>query len=251
MKSDRLPIVGLAVSVVPGADQAVEQILGWAKDGSSRFVCFANVHMAMDGHDDRAFQAMVNRADLVLPDGMPLVWCLRKRGHEAATRISGPDTMETLCERAARLGIPVGLYGGRDDVREALEAELRRRHPDIDIPYSYSPPFRPLGEEEEAGIARSIEDSGARLLFVGLGCPKQEKWMARLAGRVPAVMLGVGAAFDFIAGSQARAPRWMRDNGLEWLHRLGSEPRRLLGRYLRHNPRFVWLAAREIRRDRS
>jgi len=246
----RLAILGTRVSITEEPGGAVHRILDWARRQKSRYVCFANVHMVMDGHDDPAFQAVVNGADLVLPDGMPLVWCLRRRGYPDARRVSGPDTMEALCREAARAGIPIGLYGGRQDVLEALKSELERTCPGLSIPYSFSPPFRSLEATEEARILEEIGRSGARLLFVGLGCPKQEKWMAESVGRVPAVMLGVGAAFDFISGTLPRAPRWMRESGLEWLHRFLAEPRRLLGRYLRHNPRFMLLAAREIRDDR-
>ncbi|MGC8876983.1 WecB/TagA/CpsF family glycosyltransferase [Thermus sp.] len=223
-------------------EKATEKVLAWAAVGESRYVCVANVHMVMEAHDDPNFRALVNAADLVTPDGMPLVWMLRKLGHPYQERVYGPELTLRVCAEAARRGVPVGFYGGHPEALEALVRNLRARFPGLRVVYAYSPPFRPLTPEEDERVTEEINASGARILFVGLGCPKQERWMAEHKGKVRAVMLGVGAAFDLHAGQVRQAPVWMQKAGLEWLFRLGQEPRRLWRRYLKHNPRFLLLA---------
>ena len=220
--------------------EAARQISTWAKAGESRYVCVANVHMVMEAYDSPDFKEIVNAADLITPDGMPLVWMLRRMGYPQQTRVYGPDlTLEVIAAAAAE-NIPVGFYGGALDVLEAMLRVLKSKCPGLQVPYAYSPPFRPLTAEEDAEVVNGINASGARILFVGLGCPKQERWMAEHGSKIQAVMLGVGAAFDFHAGSIRQAPRWMQKSGLEWLFRLIQEPRRLWRRYLYQNPRFVW-----------
>jgi N-acetylglucosaminyldiphosphoundecaprenol N-acetyl-beta-D-mannosaminyltransferase len=232
----------LGVKVIESSyGEVAEKSISWAKRGESRAVFFANVHMLMEAFDDMAFRTMLNSADMVNPDGMPLVWTLRAMGKKAATRVYGPDATEVLLRAAQDSGIPVGFYGGSAAALMRLVTEVQRRYPRLEIVFTMSPPFRALDPAEDQEIVRQISDSGARLLFVGLGCPKQERWIMDHRGRIPAVMLGVGAAFDFLAGSKPQAPRWMMRNGLEWVFRLASEPRRLAGRYLKHNPRFIAL----------
>ena len=216
--------------------------MNWASSGQSRYVCAANVHMVMEGYDSRAFRDCVNQADLVTPDGMPLVWILRRRSAREATRVYGPDLMLHLLEAAQQAGLPVGFFGSRPEVMQALLDHVHARFPALQITYSYSPPFRVLSDDENAAIRREVTQSGARLLFVGLGCPKQELWMAANTHGVPSVMVGVGAAFDFISHSVRQAPGWMRASGLEWAFRFAQEPRRLWRRYLKHNTRFVMRA---------
>jgi N-acetylglucosaminyldiphosphoundecaprenol N-acetyl-beta-D-mannosaminyltransferase len=216
-------------------------IVRWAEAGESRYVCAANVHMTMEAFDRAEFRAMVNAADLVTPDGMPLVWTLRGSGHRGQGRVYGPDLMVEVLNAAAKAGIPVGLFGGRREVLDRLLAALVRRFPGLKIVYAESPPFRPPTEAERRATIAAINTSGARILFVGLGCPKQERWMAECRGEVRAVMVGVGAAFDFLAGTTPQAPRWVMALGLEWSFRLLTEPRRLWKRYLKNNPRFVVL----------
>jgi N-acetylglucosaminyldiphosphoundecaprenol N-acetyl-beta-D-mannosaminyltransferase len=230
-----------------GVDQtnyrsAVQGILDWALRGESRYVCVANVHMVMEAYDDAAFRQIVNAADLVTPDGMPLVWVMRWQGLRQQERVYGPTLTQSVLEAANREGIPVGFYGSTPQTLEKLKRNVQERYPSLKIAYLYAPPFRPLTPEEDEEVVRAINDSGTRILFVGLGCPKQERWMAAHKGRVQAVMLGVGAAFNFLAGVKPQAPRWMQRAGLEWLFRLASEPRRLWRRYLINNPRFVILA---------
>lgn len=227
-------------------DEAVRQVVTWARAGASRTVCVANVHMVMETVDDPAFRAVVNGADLVTPDGMPLVWALRRLGHPKATRVYGPDLMLHVCAAAAEAGLPVAFYGGTPETLDALAARLGARFPGLHVACRIAPPFRALTPEEDARDRDALVASGARIVFVGLGCPKQERWMAAHRGRVPAVMLGVGAAFDFHAGRVRQAPAWLQRAGLEWAFRLAMEPRRLWRRYARHNPRFVLRLARQL-----
>jgi N-acetylglucosaminyldiphosphoundecaprenol N-acetyl-beta-D-mannosaminyltransferase len=177
---------------------------------------------------------------------MPLVWALRRNGHPDQTRVYGPDLMLTVIEAAAREHVAIGLLGGKPQVLDELMKRLAAKFPALDIVYHFSPPFRPLDHTEDARIIDDINQSGARILFVGLGCPRQEMWMAEHAGKVRAVMLGVGAAFDFHAGAVRQAPGWMQRTGLEWAFRFSQEPARLWRRYLYHNPRFMlaqWLGS--------
>lgn len=210
----------------------------------------ANVHMVMEAYDDPAFQEVVNSADINTPDGMPLVWALKLLGHPEATRVYGPTLMLHVCEAAAREGIPVGLYGGTDESLLAFREFLHFNYPGIRIAYSYAPPFRPLTTDEDTQVVQDILTSGARILFVGIGCPKQEWWMYDHRDRLPLVMLGVGAAFDFHTGRVRQAPAALQGLGLEWLFRLAMEPKRLWKRYAKHNPRFVVLFGRQLFRER-
>jgi N-acetylglucosaminyldiphosphoundecaprenol N-acetyl-beta-D-mannosaminyltransferase len=230
---------------------AVTRILAWAAEGRSRSVCVASANNVVLAHGDPAFTGAMRGADLVTPDGMPLVWSLKLFGLRDATRVYGPSLTLAVCAGAAAAGIPVGFLGGNAEVLSDLLASLRSRFPDLDVAYAWDPPFRPLTPEEEGGVARDVERSGARILFVGLGAPKQELWMAEHRGRIPAVMVGVGAAFDFLAGRKKQAPSWMQRAGMEWLFRLAHEPRRLWRRYLIGNPRFVALIARQMLRNRK
>ena len=233
-------------------EDAARQVCAWTGQPDPRYVCVANVHMTMTAVDDRAFRDLVNRADLVTPDGMPLVWMLGRLGIPDATRVYGPTLMLHVCERAAREGIPVGFYGGTDDVLRDLQNTLESRYPGLDVAYVYAPPFRPLTEDEDASVVADIRASGTRILFVGLGCPKQERWMEQHKDRLPLVQLGVGAAFAFHAGHVKQAPAWLQDRGLEWAFRLVTEPRRLWRRYFYNNPRFLVMAAWQLlRRSRT
>lgn len=227
-------------------DKAAGQVLDMAHDGQAGYVCISTVHMVMEGHDDPEFQAIVNGADLVTPDGMPLVWGLKLLGIKQAERVYGPTLTPIVCREATRQGVPVGFYGGTDEVLEMMKANLLRDYPDLNIAYLYGPPFRPLTEQEDEQIVQDIIASGARVLFVGIGCPKQERWMNTHKDRLPIPMVGVGAAFDFIAGMKPQAPGWMQKMGLEWLFRLVSEPKRLWWRYLYYNPRFVYKFALQL-----
>lgn len=242
-------VLGMRVDATSYAD-AVDRIAAWALAAESRTVVVASVNNVMQSHDDPSFRAVMRRADLVTPDGMPLVWALRLLGEERATRVAGADLTPAILRRAAAEGIRVGFYGGTPQVLERLRRWAEIRFPALEVAFASSPPFRPPTEDEAARTEAEIAASGARIVFVGLGCPKQELWMDGMRGHLPAVTVGVGAAFDFLSGSKRRAPRILQRLGLEWLFRLASEPRRLWRRYARHNPRFVALLAAQIARDR-
>ena len=226
--------------------QATGTILDWSTRRESRYVCAANVHMLMESYDSPGYSQIVNSADIVTPDGMPLVWMMRMKGYPDQQRVYGPTLMLHVLEAAARKNVPVGFYGSSPKVLQSLLARLQARFPNLEVDYSFSPPFQEINQKEDAEIVECINASSARILFVGLGCPKQEIWMSEHRGRIQAVMLGVGAAFDFHAGVKAQAPAWIQKIGLEWLFRLVIEPRRLWKRYLYHNPRFVFLATLDL-----
>jgi N-acetylglucosaminyldiphosphoundecaprenol N-acetyl-beta-D-mannosaminyltransferase len=231
-------------------EKASQSILKWAREKSSKYVCVANVFNAMTAHDCSEFMRVTNEADLVTPDGMPLVWCLKAFGLSHATRVYGPDLTRALIAKAAASGIPVGFYGGTSETVELLGPAIRSQYPGLQVAYISSPPFRPLTRVEDEEVVQEINDSGVGILFVGLGTPKQDYWMAAHKGRVQSVMIGVGAAFDFLAGTKPQAPRWMMRIGMEWFFRLATEPRRLWKRYLKHNPRFIVLFAAQLLRER-
>lgn len=233
-------ILGVNIAISSYKELA-KQSIAWAAVGESRTVMFANVHMVMEAREHAEFRAKLNRADMVNSDGMPLVWALQAIGERDAERVYGPDATRILLGAAEKESIPVGFYGGDESTLAALIEEVQRRHPRLHIVFTKSPPFRPLSPAEDDDIVREISASGARMLFVGLGCPKQERWIIDHRGRIFAVMLAVGAAFDFLARTKPQAPRWMMRTGFEWAFRLASEPRRLIGRYLRNNPKFVFL----------
>lgn len=237
-------VLGTRVDVID-YDQAVRRIIGWAHQRYSGFVCAANVHVVMEGFDDSRYRDMINSADMVTPDGMPLVWMLRVRGCQAS-RVYGPDLMRLLLTACEADGLSIGLYGGSPRVLDRLIAAIQKQHPNLSIVYACAPPFRELTAGEDTRIVEDIKDSGAQLLFVGMGCPKQERWIIKHQGVIPAPMLGVGAAFDFIAGAKRYAPAWLQRMGLEWLFRLLTEPRRLWRRYVVHNPRFVVFTALQL-----
>jgi len=200
----------------------------------------------MEAHDSPSYQQVINQADLVTSDGMPLVWMLRRMGYPNQERVYGPTLMVKLLKMANDESIPIGFFGSTPDVMSKLVQNVQRDFPKVQIAYAYSPPFKQLSDEEDRQVIESINSSRARILFVGLGCPKQEYWMHEHRGKVQAVMLGVGAAFDFIAGTKPQAPSWVQKIGLEWLFRLLSEPRRLWKRYIIHNPRFIFLATKQL-----
>ncbi len=241
--SARLPceqrfVLGQRLDATSYAD-ATERVLDWAKRGESRYVCVTNVHVVMEGYDCAEYRSMVNQGDLITPDGVPLVWSLRALGVPTATRVYGPDLTLHICEQAAKEGVKIGLYGGTEASIADFVKVLHARFPGIEVPCVISPPFRALTPEEDAAYTQAIIESGAQLLFVGIGCPKQERWMAAHKGVLPLPMLGVGAAFDFHSGRVKQSPAWMQPLGLEWLFRFLMEPRRLWRRYAWHNPRFV------------
>jgi N-acetylglucosaminyldiphosphoundecaprenol N-acetyl-beta-D-mannosaminyltransferase len=241
---------------IPLAISDYEQVLDWMvrmiAAGERGYVTAAAVNLVMSAQEDPETSAAVLGATLAVPDGQPLVWALRALGHAGATRIYGPDLMAGFCARAARGGIPIYLYGGRSpEALALLERRLRERFPGLEIAGGFSPPFREQTGEEEERVLEEINSSGAAVVWVGTGQPKQERWMRRMRPRLSApLLIGVGAAFDFHAGLVSQAPPWMQRSGLEWIYRLSREPRRLWRRYARYNPLFLAGFARQYLRHR-
>lgn len=227
-------------------DSAVERVVALARTGRGAYVCFGTVHMIMESHDFPEFCERVNAADLIVPDGMPTVWMQRLQKAHNPERVRANDLMMLLMARAEKEGLKVGFYGGRREVIDSILERARREHPNLEIAFAHSPPFRQLTSEEDNEITANINSSGTQVLFMGLGCPKQENWMAEHKDRLSCVMLGVGASFDFYAGNVKESPAWLGSLGLEWLYRLTQEPKRLWRRYLILNPRFIWQAARQL-----
>ena len=229
---------------------AITRIEDWATRREHRYVCICNAHSVVTASKDPAFHEVIRNADMATPDGAPVAWMMRKSGFPTQQRINGPDLMLHCCERAALTGTGVFLFGNLHSTLVALQAALTRQFPTLRIVGTLSPPFHALDATEEAAIVQTINDSNAGIVFVSLGCPKQELWMAAHRSRIHAVTIGVGAAFDFHAGTVKRAPRWMRDSVFEWLLRLASEPRRLWRRYLVTNSVFVIKACWQLLRQR-
>ena len=232
---------------IPLAVSDYDHVLDWmeatiAADARA-YMTAAAVNLVMSAREDSETRAAVLGATLAVPDGQPLVWALRALGHRAATRLYGPDLMAAFCARAAAVGpaLPVYLYGGRSpQALTILERRLQERFAGLRIAGGQSPPFRALTAAEEERVIEEINSSGAAVVWVGTGQPKQERWMARMRARLsPPLLVGVGAAFDFHAGLVPQAPPWMQRAGLEWSYRLAREPRRLWRRYARYNPRFI------------
>lgn len=260
-----IPTAATAVPALPSAEVLGVRLALTNYDGAMDWmdaviaagerVCIsaAAVHLVMIAHEDAETRAAV-RETTTVPDGQPLVWALRALGHREASRVYGPDLMAHYCERAAsRTGARMFLYGGRNDAAlEQLRTALVTRFPGLEIVGAFSPPFRPLTDGERDAVVQQINASGADVVWVGTGQPKQEKWMAEMRDRLePPLLVGVGAAFDFHAGIVRQAPPWMQACGLEWLYRLLKEPRRLWRRYARYNPRFVVSFARQYVKHRS
>lgn len=245
MPRSRQQVLRTLIDIVSECE-ANDRILRWARHHESRYVVFANAHVAVEASVDPGYGRVVDGADMAAPDGAPVAWMLRRLGHAGQPRVSGPDLMWSLLEQCAIAEVAVYFYGGTPATLRLLLARIADVFPTLDVVGAESPPFRTLTVGEDERVVRRINRSGAGVVFVGLGCPKQERWMAAHRDCIHAVMLGVGAAFDFHAGTVRRAPVWMRKHGLEWLHRLASEPRRLWKRYLLTNAAFMFGAARQL-----
>ncbi len=243
-------ILGTRVHASNYAD-ATEAVLLWAKVGASKYVCATGAHGVIEAQDDPDFQRVLNEADLNVPDGMSLVNALKRLGVQEASRVYGPDLTLHVCRAAASAGIPIALFGSTPETLERLQERLPEVAPGLKIACAISPPFRPLTADEDEAHVRLITESGARIVFVGLGCPRQERWCAEHKGRIPAVMLAVGAAFDFHAGLLRQSPPTLQRLGLEWAFRLAMEPQRLWKRYARIVPRFMFGFARQMRQERK
>lgn len=218
---------------------AIQNLVHWGIARESRIVLICNVHMSVTASNDSSFLRIMESADMVTPDGAPVAFVMRRAGFLSQERINGPDLMWRYLAEAEYLGLVVFFYGGQEETLNRLRHAMLTTYPNLKIGGMISPPFRDLTPEEDADFVNQINSANTAVLFVGLGCPKQEKWMAAHKGAVQAVMVGVGAAFDYHAGTIKRAPLWMQRYGLEWFHRLCSEPRRLWKRYLVTNTLFI------------
>lgn len=238
-------VLGTWVDAV-GWDDAIAQVAAWTARRESRYVCVCNVHSVVTANRDAALRQALDGADLTTSDGAPIAWAMRRLGNRLQERIAGPDLMWRCLHHAERLGQRIFLYGSTQETLHGLRAAITREFPHVDVRGMLSPPFRAAAPAEDAAEIAAINAAGAHLVFVSLGCPKQEKWMAEHRGKIHAVMIGVGAAFDFHSGLKSRAPLWWQHHGLEWLHRLSTEPRRLTRRYLVTNTLFLLGFARQL-----
>lgn len=227
-------------------EDAIDCLLRWAQDSRGRrYVCTAPVYTVMMCGEDAAVMRAVNGADMVTADGMPVVW-LQRRRDPSAERVYGPDVLLALAERTAGSALSHYFYGGQPGVAQALAARLSQQFPGLQVAGVHAPPVAPHRSEANTGEVERLNASGASIVWVGLGSPKQDLWMAQHRPLLKApLLIGVGAAFDMLAGVKAQAPRWMQRSGLEWLFRLLQEPGRLGRRYLVYNPRFVWRVLRQ------
>lgn len=222
-------------------DSFIDRIDAMCRERRAGYICVANVHMLVEAHQDENFAKVVNQATMVTPDGMPLTWGLKLMYGLKQDRVAGMDLLPDLLERFSTTGTPVFLYGGTQAMLDQATAYIQQHYPSVRMAGAISPPFRPLTPEEKDGIIEQINGSGAGMVFVALGCPKQEKWMHEMQGKLSPMLIGIGGALPVMVGMQKRAPRWMQRSGLEWLYRLGQEPKRLFKRYFTTNTLFLWL----------
>jgi len=246
MAIQRVNVLGVGISVLnlKTALAAMAEAVSQHRKG---YICITGVHGVMEAQDNPEFRRILNGAFLCTPDGMPMVWSGRLRGHREMSRVYGPDLMLEVCAWSQQSSCRHFFYGGMPGVPEALRDRLTQRFPGLQVVGCYSPPFRPLDSEELARLQQTIRETKPDILWVGLSTPKQERFMAEYLPKLDVkLMVGVGAAFDFHSGRAKQAPRWMQRSGLEWFYRMCSEPRRLAGRYLRNNPRFVFKAVMQF-----
>lgn len=248
MDEDIIPtqnLIGAPICVLP-FDEQIALMISWAKDCQSKMVCVSNVHMLIEAWRDSYFASVLKNADLLTPDGMPLVWALKKLGAKKSQRVAGMDIFLAVCEQASKAQISIFLLGSKPDVLEKICRRLNKEFPLLKVAGVESPPFRPLGSDPDMNTVQKINVSGAAVVFVALGCPKQELWMSQHQQKVQAVMIGVGAVFPIYAEVMQQAPKFLQNAGFEWLFRLLQEPRRLWKRYATTIPIFIWLVLKQI-----
>lgn len=243
-KSD-IEVIGSPVSAAE-FDTQIEIMLDWASNRASKVVCVANVHMLTEAYWHPEFNSVLKNADLITPDGMPLVWMLKLLGAHNQNRVAGLDILQSLCKLAPQRKISVFFLGSEANILNRIKMKLEGEFPNLEIAGMEPLPFRPLTRAEDETIIQKIHESGAGIVFVSLGCPKQEYWMNQHKDKIQAVMIGLGGAFPVYAGLQKRAPLWVRNLGLEWFYRLIQEPGRLWKRYGTTIPPFIWLAAKQL-----
>jgi N-acetylglucosaminyldiphosphoundecaprenol N-acetyl-beta-D-mannosaminyltransferase len=241
----RVDILGVQVDA-QRLDQAARTLVGWARERQGRYVCACPVYTVMACQEDPAVRSAVKRADMVTADGMPVAWLQRMHGLRDAERVYGPDLLLAVCEQSAGTDIRHFLWGGLPGVADRLATVLKAKFPGLQIAGTCSPPVADIGAAPDPAVVKQLNSAQANIVWVGLGSPKQDLWMALYRPVLAAPLLvGVGAAFDFLSGAKRQAPRWMQRNGLEWAFRLGTEPQRLWRRYVLYNPRFVWHVLRQ------
>jgi N-acetylglucosaminyldiphosphoundecaprenol N-acetyl-beta-D-mannosaminyltransferase len=240
-----IEIIGSPVTALTFDDQ-VNVILDWAQSQTSKFVCVANTHMLIEAYRSSEFMTVLRNADIVTPDGMPLVWMMKLLGLQNQNRVAGMDIFLATCQAASHQNLSVFCVGSQAEILDKMETRLEQEFPELCVVGMDPLPFRPMTLKEDEDLIERINASGASIVFVSLGCPKQEIWMAKHVGKIHAVMIGIGGVFPVYAGIQKRAPQWVRDVGLEWLYRLLQEPKRLWNRYRNTIPPFLYLAGRQL-----
>jgi N-acetylglucosaminyldiphosphoundecaprenol N-acetyl-beta-D-mannosaminyltransferase len=252
MEIEKVNVLGVGISVI---DQTIarEFLFDAVRNRKRGYVTITNVHSVSEAQHDIELRRILNNALLATPDGMPLVWMGRLQGHRSIRRVYGPDLVLNLCEHSRSSGFTHFFFGGKPGVANELARVLQARFPGLRIAGTFSPPFGPLNEEERDALAKKVSETRPDFFWVGIGMPKQEKFMAEYLSNLPEakIFIGVGAAFDFFTGRVRQAPRWMMRFGLEWLFRLFQEPRRLWRRYLVYNPLFVVRATAQLLRLRK
>jgi N-acetylglucosaminyldiphosphoundecaprenol N-acetyl-beta-D-mannosaminyltransferase len=238
-------IIGTPVCILSFNDQ-INLIVTWAKNCQSKMVCVANVHMLIEAWQNSDFASVLRQADLVTPDGIPLVWMSKLMGAKQAQRVAGMDIFLATCEQASQAQISIFLLGSKPDILDRIHQRLKKEFPNLKIAGMNSPSFGSLEPTVDTNIMQMINSSGASIVFVALGCPKQELWMAQYQDKIQAVTIGVGGVFPVYAGALKHAPKFIRNAGFEWLFRLSLEPRRLWKRYAQTIPIFIWLALNQL-----
>jgi N-acetylglucosaminyldiphosphoundecaprenol N-acetyl-beta-D-mannosaminyltransferase len=241
-------VIGSQIAALPFQTQ-IDTMLNWASARQSRFVCVANTHMLIEAHRKLAFWSILQSADLITPDGMPLVWMMKLMGVRRPERVAGMDILLALCHQSLQQNISVFFVGSQSKILGRMQCRLEKEFPGLKIAGMEPLPFGETAPEESAALIQQINESGAGIVFVSLGCPKQEYWMAKHKSKIDAVMIGLGGVFPIYAGIQKHAPKILRKSGLEWLYRLLQEPRRLWKRYASTMPIFVWLAFKQVYTD--
>lgn len=240
----RINILGMqtdVISIPEAASHITEELIPNLHKTGGKYICASNVHMCMECYDDAGYKKIVNNAALVLPDGRPIYWTQKLLGAKRAEHVRGFDISMALFQKAEELQIPIGFYGATERHMDKITQILAKQFPKLLVNCTITPPFRELSAQEKQNYVNEINTSGTKILFVALGCPKQERWMAEHKGKLNCVSIGVGAVFDFLAGEKKQAPYIFQKTGMEWAFRFASEPKRLWKRYLKLNPKFLWL----------
>lgn len=234
-------ILGVNIAAI-NMEWLVEYLDKNLSDIKGDYICVSNVHTTVTSYEDESYCAVQNGGLMAIPDGGPLSTVGRRRGYKNMARTTGPSLMGEILKISAKKGYRHYFYGSKEETLELLEKKLEEHYPGIEIAGMYSPPFRPLTEEEDKAIIERINEANPDFVWIGLGAPKQEKWMAAHQGKIDGLMLGVGAGFDYYAENIKRAPMWMQKHNLEWVYRLVQDPKRLFKRYWSTNTKFIWNA---------